>query len=267
MGILKRRPAGYFDIRKNQQEAAVVRPAGQARVFDGHVFICGLHRSGTTMVEAMLHAHCELSVLRCDEVSENEGQHLQDVYPRALDHGGPGKFAFSPAMHSDPAVGDTSALRERMLRCWTPWVEGDAGMLLEKSPPNLVRINWLRSVFPGAKFVIVTRDPRVVAAATAKWARMSVPELVFHWHVAHAAAAAAMGADCAHVRYEDLCKASGSQIARIVGELGLPKRASALTLPERFQSMSNTNAGYLSGIPAFEFGPGIWEQFGYRLKD
>ncbi len=170
-------------------------------------------------------------------------------------------------MHGVEGEAEIGATRERLLRCWTPWVVGEAAVLLEKSPPNLVRINWLRLVFPGAKFVIVTRDPRVVAAATEKWARMSVPELVFHWHVAHSAAATALGADCAHVRYEDLCDASGSEIARIVEVLGLPERASALELPERFLLMTNTNADYLSDIPAFEFGPGIWEQFGYSLKD
>ena len=153
------------------------------------------------------------------------------------------------------------------MRCWTPWVEGDASVLLEKSPANLVRIGWLRSVFPGAKFVIVTRDPRVVAAATAKWARMSVPDLVFHWSVAHGAAAKAMGLDCVHIRYEDLCRASVSEIARVIKALDLPRRTTALDLPDRFAALTDTNSGYLAELPAFEFGGGIWEQFGYSLQD
>jgi hypothetical protein len=226
-----------------------------------------LHRSGTTMVEALLQAQCDVSVLRCGDVSENEGQHLQDVYPRALDHGGPGKFAFAPEMHGAAVEAGAATLRNRLLRCWTPWVEGDASVLLEKSPPNLVRIDWLRSVFPGAKFVIVTRDPRVVAAATAKWARMSVPELVFHWSVAHGAAAMAMGADCVHIRYEDLCRDSASEITRVIKALDLPSRAMVLDLPDRYASLTDTDSEYLSKLPAFEFGAGIWEQFGYSLRD
>lgn len=263
MSIFKQAPAGYFDIRKDQEEAPVVRPVDQPRQFGGHVFICGLHRSGTSMVEAQLHARCDVAVLRAN-VSENEGQHLQDVYPRGLDHGGPGKFAFSPAMHGQAVAPDQAAgLRDRLLRCWTPWVEGQSNVLLEKSPPNLVRIPCLRSVFPGAKFVIVTREPRVVAAATTKWARMSVPELVFHWQVAHQAAAAAMGPDCAHIRYEELCETPKKVIGRVIAALGLPERKVMLDLPDRFARMDNSNQTYLSKMPDFEFGQGIWEQFGY----
>jgi len=241
-----------------------VRPAEVVRSFAGHVFVCGLHRSGTTLVETLIHSACEVAVLRA-EVSENEGQHLQDVYPRAVEHGGAGRFAFAPEMHATGVDGDAAALRNRLLACWSPWVVGAEPVLLEKSPPNLLRIGWLREVFPGARFVIVTRDPRAVAAATAKWSGTSVAELVYHWHVAHAAVRAQMGDDCVHLRYEDICDDPQGAVERVMAVAGLSRRAEALPLPTRFAQLKNSNAAYLGTLPNMHFGPGAWEDFGYRL--
>ena len=176
--------------------APLIQPAATPRTFDRYCFIAGLHRSGTTLTEHLLQATCDVSVLRAD-VPENEGQHLQDVVPAAIRLGGPGRFAFSTEMHTPVATGAAAEdQRARLLACWTPWVTGDAPLLVEKSPPNLVRIPWLRSVFPGARFLIVTRDPRASAAATEKWSTSSLRELIYHWHVAHAAALEAACATC-----------------------------------------------------------------------
>lgn len=245
--------------------APLVQPAATPRRFDRHVFIAGLHRSGTTLVEHLLQATCAVSVLRAD-VPENEGQHLQDVVPAAIQLGGPGRFAFAPEMHTAPASGAAAdRQRDRLLACWTPWVDGDAPLLLEKSPPNLVRIPWLRSVFPGARFLIVTRDPRAAAAATLKWSTSSHRELVYHWHVAHAAALEALAEDCTLLRYEDLCADPGKALDRIIAALDLPRRSAALDLTDRFAQIANSNDRYMADLPATRYGPGAWDRLGYRL--
>lgn len=243
----------------------LVQPAATPRPFDRHVFIAGLHRSGTTLVEHLVQATCAVSVLRAD-VPENEGQHLQDVVPAAIQLGGPGRFAFAPQMHTAPVDGaEADRQRDRLLACWTPWVDGDAPVLLEKSPPNLVRIPWLRSLFPGARFLIVTRDPRAAAAATLKWAASSHRELVYHWHVAHAAALAAAGADCTFLRYEDLCADPPDALDRIIAALDLPRRAQPLDLTDRFAQIRNSNDRYLADLPPTRYGPGAWDRLGYDL--
>ncbi|MBM7070212.1 sulfotransferase [Actibacterium sp. 188UL27-1] len=246
--------------------APLVQPAASPRRFERHCFIAGLHRSGTTLVEHLLQASCAVSVLRAD-VPENEGQHLQDVVPAAIQWGGPGRFAFAPQMHTAPAQGpEAERQRDRLLACWAPWVDGDAPVLLEKSPPNLVRIPWLRSLFPGARFLIVTRDPRAAAAATLKWAHSTHRELVYHWHVAHGAALETAGEDCVFLRYEDLCADPAAELDRITTALDLPRRDSPLDLTDRFAEIRNSNDRYLADLPPTRYGPGAWDRLGYVMS-
>ncbi len=246
-------------------QPAIIRPSENPHRFDQYCFIAGLHRSGTTLMEQLLAAHCEVAVLRAD-VPENEGQHLQDVVPAARDRGGPGRFAFSPDMHTAPVSGaDADYQRDRLLRCWSTWATNSSGTLLEKSPPNLVRIPWLRSVFPGARFLIMMRDPRVAAAATQKWTPGSLDEMVHHWHVAYAAAAAALGDDCVVLRYEDMCEDLDASLSKTIAALGLKRRAQPLPVAERFSTIRNSNAKYLDTLSPRHWGPGIWDEFGYDL--
>ena len=46
-----------------------------------YVFVGGLHRSGTSLLARSLEAHPSVSGFRDTGVPEDEGQHLQSVYP------------------------------------------------------------------------------------------------------------------------------------------------------------------------------------------
>ena len=63
------------------------------------LFVGGLHRSGTSLVHRCLTRHPEVSGFSGTGVPEDEGQHLQTVYPPAYAHGGPGRFGFDPDAH------------------------------------------------------------------------------------------------------------------------------------------------------------------------
>ncbi len=230
------------------------------------VFICGLHRSGTTLLEHYLASHFELSILRAT-VPENEGQHIQTVYSTAKSFGGPGRFAFNPALGAElEALGTDPALGTQILDQWKPFVVGNAPALLEKSPPNLARIGWLRKVFPGARFVILTRDPRAAAAATQKWAKTSLPELMMHWNVAHSAALADMREDDCHVlRYEDLCEDAEAAIAASGLAATLTRRAEPVAIEDRFATFRNSNARYFELHEGTRYGRGAWDEFGYSV--
>lgn len=243
----------------------LVRPVAEPASFRGFLFIGGLHRSGTTLVENRLVARFRLAALRA-EVPENEGQHLQDVYPAARVHGGPGAFAFAPEMApAAPSPDDATAARARLLACWTPWLATKGPVLVEKSPPNLTKIAWLRLVFPGARFVMVVRDPNTVVRATQKWSKASVEDLLGHWAHAHRIALTQAGEDCLFLRYEDYTRDPAGHEDRIATFAGLAPRVMQREPPERFRDVVNLNERY----EPIRFRPPlpdpVWENWGYRV--
>lgn len=227
-------------------------------------FICGLHRSGTSLLEQALVAALELSCLRMS-VPESEGQHVQSVYSPASRFGGPGRFAFSRAMEQElEGLTDHANNRATMLADWRPFISGAFPMLIEKSPPNLTKIWWLRRCFPGAKFIILARDPMAVAAATRKWSGTTLEELMMHWNVAYSRALRDMAPDdCLTLRYEDFVEAPGPAIDTAARFLGVARRDSPLARVDRFAVLANSNAKYVAAHGCRDYGRGAWDSFGY----
>jgi hypothetical protein len=163
------------------------------------VFVAGLHRSGTSPTARLLSAHPQVSGITGSGAKEDEGQHLQDVYPAARTFGGAGHFAFSAASHlTEASPLATAANAERLFASWAPYWDLSRPVLVEKSPPNLVMTRFLQALWPDARFVVVVRHPVVVALSTSKWATFtSLRTLVEHWLTAHET----FLEDAAHLRH------------------------------------------------------------------
>lgn len=155
-----------------------------------HVFVGGLHGSGTSLVHRLLRAHPQVSGFVGTGAWQDEGQHLQDLLPTARALGGPGRFGW----HGDAHLTEESSLagsgcQERLLRCWEPRWDLDRSVLVEKSPPNLLRFRLLQALFPGAACVAVVRHPLAVALSTRHMRRLfrlrSAEALVRHWIRCH----------------------------------------------------------------------------------
>ncbi|MDQ1369803.1 MAG: hypothetical protein QOF20_2156 [Acidimicrobiaceae bacterium] len=190
------------------------------------VFLGGLHRSGTSLLFRLLRQHPLVSGFEGTGSPEDEGQHLQSVYQPAKALGGEGRFGFHPGAHlvelaPDVAQAKSAALFEQWGRYW------DLGcpMLVEKSPPNLVRMRFLQSMFPGARFVVIIRHPLAVALAERKRVgRQTVWSLLNHWFACHDT----FSLDAPHIgqllslRYEDLLKEPQHTLERLLAFLELP---------------------------------------------
>ena len=234
---------------------------------DRFIFICGLHRSGTTLLELLLSAKYDVSYLR-SSVPESEGQHMQSVYRAANHFGGSGRFAFSSEMRAelDAHLSDPEDCRAKIVSDWSRFVVGSSRTLLEKSPPNLTKIFWLRQTFPGCRFVIITRDPRAVSAATQKWANLPLAELMRHWDAAYTQAMTDYkAADCIMVRYEDLCRAPEEEIGRVADFLELATRDGSGHVEERHKELVNSNAKYIEMHGGANYGTGIRHDLGYDI--
>jgi hypothetical protein len=151
-----------------------------------YVFICGLHRSGTSLLHRILRAHPDISGFTDTNAPEDEGQHVQTVYPAARVYGGPGKFCFAKDAHLDetsPLI--SAANRERLRLEWERYWDKDKPVRIEKSPPNLIRMRFLQAMFPESTFIIIVRHPLPVSYASQKWSQTGIPELVKHWVAGH----------------------------------------------------------------------------------
>ena len=156
---------------------------------EGHslVFLAGLHRSGTTLLARLLAAHPEISGFSGTGVPADEGQHLQSVYPLAATYGGPGRFGFAPESHlteASPLVSPENA--RTIYEEWSHHWDLGRPVLLEKSPPNLLKTRFLQALYPGSAFVVIVRHPIPVSIPTARWRGTRRYDRMFeHWLRCH----------------------------------------------------------------------------------
>lgn len=151
-----------------------------------YVFLGGLHRSGTSLLAKTLAEHPQISGFKDTGAFEDEGQWLQSVYPQAKVYGGAGRFGFVKASFMDENSDLVSAENaQRLFDEWKPYWDMTQPVLLEKSPPNLVRGRFLQAMFPNSFFIMMLRHPISVSCATAKWSNTSMYSLIEHWLRCH----------------------------------------------------------------------------------
>lgn len=207
-----------------------------------YLFVCGLHRSGTSALHEILKLHPMITGFSDTGKPKDEGQHLQSVIGKDGDFGGPGVFCHHPEAHMTEA--DVSTYRERLPELIASWEQlwaPERPVRIEKSPPNLIRSRFLQAVFDDARFVFIVRHPLAVARATRKWSYDSEEKLFRHWLQGHRVMledAPYIRQSCC-VRYEDLVADLNGALAPVWRMAGVP----ALTIDA--SNFSDHNPNYL----------------------
>ncbi|HEY3134461.1 MAG TPA: sulfotransferase [Blastocatellia bacterium] len=170
------------------------------------IFLGGLHRSGTSLLHQIMRSHPLVSGFQNTGAPEDEGQHLQTVYPPASEFGGPGRFGFDERsfMSESHSLASTSNAGKLFSEWGERW-DLRRDYLIEKSPPNLVRARFLQAIFPRSMFIMITRHPIAVAYATQKWSGTSITSLIEHWLLCHERFLSDLPRlrKCFVIRYED----------------------------------------------------------------
>ncbi len=190
-----------------------------------YLFIAGIHRSGTSLIHELLREHPQVSGFKdTPAYMEDEGQFLQSVYPQGTEFGGPGQFAFAAdarMTETHPLVSRENA--EKLFREWSEYWDLSKPVLVEKSPPNILRSRFLQALFPNSRFLVVLRHPVAVAYATRKWSKTPILSLIDHTLTAYEA----LFQDLPHIQhsqvihYEDFVSAPQATLDSMLEFTGL----------------------------------------------
>ena len=192
---------------------------GQGSADPTPIFVVGMPRSGTTLVEQILASHPEVA-------GAGETTFLGEALAKALPEPGYPEGLFLASDAELRAAGDAYVARLRR-------AHPDARHVVDKMPLNFVRIGAIRAALPRARIIHCTRDPRDTCWSIfrqnfefpLRWTCSQTAlgrfyrryeELMGHWR-------AALGDDAfLDVRYEDVVDDLEGQARRMLDFLGLP---------------------------------------------
>jgi hypothetical protein len=152
-----------------------------------YVFVCGLNRSGTTLLERNIGKleNCTSFKNRLKFDDTIEGWKLQDVYPPEFEFGGPGRYGFDSRAHLTESSGVlTPENVARLRKAWHLFWDKSKTICVEKTPANLLMTRFLQAAFPHSYFIVVKRHPVPVSMATQRMWKVKVTSLhrLFeHW--------------------------------------------------------------------------------------
>jgi len=178
------------------------------------VFICGMFRTGSTLLEQVLNAHPAFTA-----GGESE------FFPRLV----LGEFLDYPQGLGEVTHGEVESWRERHAE-YSNRFTGSATRLTDKRPDNFLNIGLIKAILPAARFIVTYRDWRDVALSVFS-TRLGASQnystslenirhyisqqdlLLEHWK-------SLLGDDLVKVRYEDLVQQPREVIGQVLKFLG-----------------------------------------------
>lgn len=234
---------------------------------DEPIFVIGMPRSGTTLVERIISSHPE--VFSAGELM-NFGVALKHASgsrtPDLLD-----ADTIAHAQHLDWA-----ALGEAYLTSTRP-ATGHTPRFIDKLPHNFLYAGWIARALPNAKIVCLRRDPldtclsnfRQLFSTHSPYYAYSnnlldtgryyalFDRLIAHWHLA-------FPGRILEVRYEDLVDAQEASTRRLLDFCGLPWHDACLQF-EKNEAPVNTASAVQVRSPVYRSALQRWRKYAVQL--
>lgn len=187
-------------------------------------FIVGCYNSGTTLLSELLSRHGDISCL------PTEGHFITDQFVKDYEVGLPRNWAGREELFRLTEQ-DEGPDAVRVKKEWGMRLDLSKQVLVEKSPPNVVRTRWLNRHFSPAYFIAIVRNGYAVAEGIVR--KGDPKHLRNGWPFGQSAwqwrrSIEVLEDDAAHLqnllwlRYEDLVRDPGRELNRIAEFLELP---------------------------------------------
>lgn len=237
-------------------EAGPVPAAGQCQP----LFIVGLPRTGSTLLDAMLSAHSQIS-------SAGELPFVGLLTKQLT--GLPGREQLSPELAQAAGSVSPGSLAQAYWQA-TAYLGCPAGYRTDKLPGNFYYLGLLAKAFPAGRIVHVQRDPMDACFAIYKqlfagaypWSYdldqladyyLGYQRLMQHWrHL--------LGDRLIDVRYEDLVADPASQLPVLLDRLGLGMESGCLDFYRQGQTVATASAAQVREKPHTR-SVGRWRHF------
>lgn len=226
------------------------------------IFVVGLPRSGTTLVDRILSRHPRV---------ESRGE-LNDLPLAVMRAAGP--TADKAQRIAAAALADMSALGHSYIRS-VRGAGAAAPVFVDKTPLNFLYLGVIARALPNAKIVHLTRHPMASGYAMLKTLfRMGYPfsyaqddiaryqaaylDLMRHWR-GH------LGARLLDVRYEDLVDHQERETRRLLAHCGLPWNEACLRFNEAASPSATASAAQVRR-PLYRDSVDQWRGIAHRLQ-
>ncbi len=236
--------------------------AASAKMTVTPIFIVGMPRSGTTLIESVLAAHPEVF--------------------------GAGELTSMPSIHADvlhhmvrSGINSLDAIPAEQLKEWrrqyiSSWPEtGSASLIVDKQPANFRSVGLLRILFPEAPIIHIRRDPVETGFSIYRhdfnkaWPFATGLEKIAHYYGEYARIMAHWDAYCdappSLFQYENFVDDFENEAKRLIAACGLEWRNECLEFHNQKRPVATFSAAQVRQ-PVKRKSTNVREQYGERLK-
>jgi len=201
------------------------------------LFILGCNNSGTTLLNQILESHPIIRSL------PKEGQRVSKAIPYPVELGVGRIWTQKLDVFRWTEENDSRTL-PRLRYDWAAKFSGKPpGILMEKSPPNIVRSRWLQENFKPNRFLAIVRSPYAVSEGIKRRQGYSIEMAANHWRKVHEI----LEEDRPYldkylcIRYEDLCEDMENTLQKIETFLELDTPFDRTLLQKEFNTHNLEN--------------------------